>query len=261
VALQTLTGLLGTSPRSLGWLNPTGNSYGFVFQGATRPVLVIWASSAKGDTLNPGAPVTVTDLDGQSVKVPAGQAVTLTRRPVLITDMPAKWVADATANASRPFPWIKDYSGADSISCRLAAADVDSGLTRVSGGATAGLMTDGSYARRADIGKKDYYICFAADPSYISVGDHDLEVTIVAKQVDPVKNGGCKVFYESTHGYRGGDQWWTVPSGADWHEHTFKISDANFGGSWGYNLRIDAISSPADIWIKQVTIKRIGAKH
>jgi hypothetical protein len=261
VALQTMTGVLGTRPQRLGWLNPTGQSYGFVFQGATQPVLVIWAASAGGDTLKFTDPVTVTDLAGQATPVPAGQDLPLTRTPVFITSLPAKWVADATANHDQPFPWIKDYSKAETISCRLAAANVESGLALVGGGATLGLQADGSYARRADIAKKDYYLCFAADPSYVSVGDHDLEITVVAKQVNPAKNGGCKIFYESVKGYKTINEWWTVPSDSDWHEHVFKVSDANFGGSWGYNIRIDTISSPADLWIQQVIVKRIGAKH
>ena len=43
-ALQTMTGLMGATPHYLGWLNPTGSSYCFVFQGATDKVMVSWAT-------------------------------------------------------------------------------------------------------------------------------------------------------------------------------------------------------------------------
>ena len=45
-----------------------------------------------------------------------------------------------------------------------------------------------------------------------------------------------------------------------WHPHTFRLQDANFANNWGWNFRINVVSSPGDIWVKEVTVRRVGAK-
>jgi hypothetical protein len=62
--------------------------------------------------------------------------------------------------------------------------------------------------------------------------------------------------YESTAGYKGSGEWWTVPEGEGWQEHTFKLSDASFVGQWGWNFRFDAISSPNEFLVKEVRVSK-----
>lgn len=261
-ALRTLTGLLGPRPRYLGWLNPGGKSYGFVFQGAAGAVLAAWATGEAGDTLRIPGGVGTTDLAGKAVKVEAGQDVVLSRAPVFITDLPAKWAAEASANRDRPLPWLKDYSAAETVSCQMGAANVDSGLTQIDKGdgkAVVGLL-DGTNVRRTDMAAKCLYVYFDVDDSYVSVGDGEVDITVVARRVDPAKAGGCNLTYESVKGYREVGEWWTVPAEEAWHEHTFRIRDANFANNWGWNFRIRMVGSPGDIWVKQVVVRRIGPR-
>jgi hypothetical protein len=259
-ALRRLASLLGPRPECLGWLNPTGQSYGFVFRGTTSPVLVTWAASPKGDTLRCPAELSVIDLTGQATK--ADRDVALTTAPVFVTGLPEKWVAEARANHDQPFPWLKDYSKVESVCCRMGAANVESGLAQNDGGdgKTVVALVDGEYARRTDRANKCYYLYFDVDDSYGSVGDSQIEITVVAKRSDPATGGGCTLCYESARGYRQVGEWWTIPAEPGWHEHTFKVADANFANNWGWNFRIDVVSSPADIWVKEVTVKRIGPK-
>ena len=261
-ALRTLTGLLGQRPTRLGWLNTTGESYAFVFQGAAGPVLVAWAASDKGDTLRCPTAVIVTRVAGKTSQVKADQGVALTRAPVFLTGLPPKWVANARANHDRPFPWLKDYSAAESVSCQTGAANVESGLSLLDqgDGKTVVGLVDGVHARRTDRANKMLYVYFDVDDSYASVGDSEIEITIVGRRVDPAKGGGCNLTYESTKGYRHTDSWWTAPAGPGWHRHTFRLKDANFANNWGWNFRIDVVSSPADIWVKEVVVRRIGPK-
>ena len=56
------------------------------------------------------------------------------------------------------------------------------------------------------------------------------------------------------------DEWWTAPAEPGWHKHTFRLKDANFANNWGWNFRIDVVSSPGDIWVKEVTVRRLGPK-
>ena len=262
-ALRTLTGLLGRRPAYVGWLNPAGSSYGFVFQGGTGPVLVAWAGGDKGDALRFPAAISTTDLAGATAEVKAEQEIILSRAPVFVTGLPDSQVAEAKANRDRPAPWLRDYGKAESVSCRLGAANVAGGLTQLDkgDGRTVVGIVDGSHVRRTDIAGKSLYVYFDVDDSYVSVGDAGVEVTVVARRVDPSKAGGCTLTYESVKGYRQAGEWWTVPAGPQWHEHTFRIKDANFANNWGWNFRISVVGSPDDIWVQAVTVRRVGAKN
>ena len=262
-ALRTLSALLGRRPERLGWLNPTGQSYGFVFQGNDSPVLVTWAADDKGDTLRFPAAVTVTDLAGQATQVKAEQDVALARTPLLVTHLPGKWVAQARTNRDRPLPWLKDFSTAKSVSCRTGDADVENGLTRLGEGGdgkTVLGLVDGVHVRRTDKANKMYYMYFDVDDSYASLGDQQIEITVVAKRVDAAKASGCNLCYESAKGYRLSDQWWTIPAEPGWHRFTFRVKDANFANNWSWNFRIDTVSSPDDIWVKEVIVRRVGPR-
>ena len=84
-----------------------------------------------------------------------------------------------------------------------------------------------------------------------------MEITIVAKRVAPDKDGRheplLRIDRRATTSAAG---WWTIPEGDQWHEHTWKVSDANFVGQWGWNFRFDAVSSPNEFLIKEVRVKR-----
>ena len=258
-ALRTLSSLLGARPKRLGWLNPTGQSYGFVFRGSAGPVLVTWAASDKGDRLRFPAAVTALDLAGNATGVKAEQDIALTRSPLLVTNLPEEWVAEARGNHHKPFPWLKDYRKAEAVSCQIGALDADSGLTRLSEGGDSKTvlgLVDGDHARRTDKANKMYYMYFDVDDSYASVGDNEIEITVVARRVDASKAGGCNLCYESAKGYRLTDQWWTIPAEPGWHRYRFRIKDANFANNWGWNFRIDTVSSPDDIWVKEVIVSR-----
>lgn len=261
-ALQTMTKLLGANPKRLGWLAPTGQSYGFVFQGAAEPVLVIWASSEKGDRLKFPADVTVTDIAGKATTAKGGSDLVLTRVPVFVTGFPERAVAEAKGNLEKPFPWLKDFSQAETVSCQMGQANVEAGLTQneQGDGKTVTGLVDGIYARRTDIGRRNEYMYFDVDDSYASVGDTDLEVTITARAVNPEKGARCNLTYEATTGYRDTKDEFKLTNAVEWQTYTFKLLDANFANNWGWNFRIRMCGSPGDIWVKDVTVKRNGAK-
>ena len=227
-----------------------------------RGIALAWAAGESGDKLSFPAAVTVTDLAGKAGKVPAGQAVALTRAPVFVTDLPTKTLAAARAQGDKPFPWLKDFASAETVSVTMGQANVTGGLAQLEqgDGKTVVGLVDGIYVRRTDRAKKMYYMYFDVDDSYASVGDKELDITIVARRVYADKNAGCNIVYESATGYRNLGEWWTVPAGEGWQKHTFHITNANFANNWGWNFRIEAVSSPDDMWVKEVTVRRIGAK-
>jgi hypothetical protein len=263
VALRTMTRLLGARPTRLGWLNPTGRSYGFVFEGASEPVLVTWAASDEGDSLRLDGDVTVTDPAGKAIALPAGAALPLTRAPVFVTALPVEMVTEANANRDTPFPWLKDYSQAETVACQMGAANVENGLTQIEGGdgKTVVGLVDGIHVRRTDKFAGSEYMYFDVDDSYASVGDTGIEITVTARVVDPDKGAHCNLTYEAAGGYRETDDAWELPNTPGWHSYTFKLQDANFANNWGWNFRIRMCGSPGDIWVREMVVKRTGPKR
>ena len=78
----------------------------------------------------------------------------------------------------------------------------------------------------------------------------------MAKRLGPDKAAGVGLCYESAKGYTGVRGWWTIPKDEKWHENTWKVSDANFVGQWGWNFRFDANGSPNEFLIKEVRVKK-----
>lgn len=64
------------------------------------------------------------------------------------------------------------------------------------------------------------------------------------------------VDYESTRGYVGAD-YRTIPDGDQWTELSWRLSDANFAGAWGWNFRLNAIASPNELLIREVRVKKL----
>jgi len=191
--------------------------------------------------------------------VKAGQDLPLIRSPVFVTDLPAGLAAEARANRDRPLPWLKDFGRAESVSWRPGE---EKGLDRVEVGEdlTAEGTVDGEAARRTDIAGRAYYLHLDVDDSYASIGDAAVEVTVTARRADPARNGGCNLTYESSRGYRQTDEWWTVPDGPGWQAHTFRLADAYFANNWGWNFRVSVVSSPGDLWVKEVVVRRAGPR-
>ncbi len=255
-AMGALTDLLGPRPEYLGWFSPGGRSRGFVFQGAAGLVLAAWAADDRGDTLRLGVPVQATDLAGRASEVKADQDLALTRSPVFVADLPERLAAEARANRDRPLPWLKDFSRAESVFWRSGESKgldlVEVGEDRIAAG-----TVDGDAARRTDVAGRVFYLHFDVDDSYASIGDNEVEVTVTARRADPARNGGCNLTVESDRGYRQTDEWWTVPEGPGWHAHTFRLSDAYFSNNWGWNFRVSTVSSPGDLWVKEVVVRRV----
>ena len=124
-ALNTMTELLGGHPVYGGWLSLTDQSYGFVFNGQTQPVLVIWAKNS--DRLSFPFDVTLTELTGSSRSIPAGQEVTLSQTPQFITGLSPALLADAASHLSQEFPW-STYSGSGPATVEFGVTPVENGV-------------------------------------------------------------------------------------------------------------------------------------
>lgn len=237
-AYRTLAKELGPQPQYTGWLDLDG-SFGFVFANSKEHRLVAWSDTSRSVRLG-------------------SKDIPLTRTPSFTSDLPADVIALAKANATKPFPWGTDFATAKTVTCQLGAINRDEGITQTSPATTSVVHAlDHSY-RRADVtkGGEGHYAYFRVDPTFVPFGTKELEITIVAKRLPTGQSAGMNLTYESLTGYKGTGEWWTIPEGDRWHEHTWKVTDANFAGGWGWNFRTDAAGSGADFLIKEVRVKK-----
>ena len=261
-ALATMTGLLGAAPA---YAAGSISRMGAMASSSRGPQARCWrgaAWSAKGPrrTLTFTAPVTVTDLAGAATPLPAGQALTLTAAPVYIAGLPPGLVAQAAANAGRPFPWGGDFATAAEVDCQLAATNRERGIAQVNPQTTVAVNLLDHSLRRSNRagGGEGIYAYFRVDPLFASFGTTALAITVVARRAGE-QAAGMDVCYESLKGYRGTGRRWEVPAGEQWQEHTWTVDNANFVGGWGWNFRTDIGGSAGDVFIKEVRVRKVGA--
>ena len=259
IALKTLSAVLGSEPTTVGWLDLQG-SYGFVFQTSDGYALAAWAPPNQNIKLTFDAEVRVSNLEGHWAGVTAGKDLTLTNTPQLITQIPNTLVEQAKANRGKLFPWRPNFASAQAVGERLQPINRDNGVQQIKAETTsAGDGPDGSW-RRPDFSKPDgegHYIYFAVDPSFVPFGTRNLEITAVVKRLTPDKTAGMTLNYKSEKGYvDSGYQ--NVPEGSDWRELKWKVSDANFVGGWGWNFRLNAISSPNEFLINEIRVRKFN---
>jgi hypothetical protein len=251
--LKVLTSTLGQEPTSAGWLNLGEGGYGFVFDTRKGAVLAGWSPAKREINLTFEKDVRVLDLAGRMSVLPVGKALTLTDKPVLITDLPPTLVEKARAQRETPYPWAADRPEEFALA-RLKAENIENGVRQIRSDTT---IADSEW-RRTDFSRPDkegHYVYFRVDPQFVPFGTKTLEITAVVRRTAPDKDAGMSIDYESNRGYVGSD-YHNISDGDGWHEISWKVQDANFVGAWGWNFRLNAISSPNEFLIREVRIKR-----
>lgn len=257
-ALRTLSDVLGQQPKAVGWLDLQG-SYGFLFQTGSGYALAAWAPAKRNIKLTFDADVQVSDLEGHQAAVTAGNDLALTSAPQLITHVPNALIERAKANQGKYFPWKPNFAGAQAVGERLQYINQDNGVQQIKADTTsAGDDADGSW-RRPAFSRPDgegHYIYFAVDPSFVPFGTRNLQITAVVKRLAPDKTAGMTLNYESLKGYVDAG-YRDIPEDNNWRELTWMVSDANFVGGWGWNFRLNAISSPNEFLIKEIRVRNL----
>jgi len=269
-AMKAMTSALGATPKSLGWLalGDGGKSYGFVFQGATSPVLVTWMPHGGTDkTITFTGDVQIIDpVTNIGTPLKAGQPLALTDAAVLVSGLPADLVAQARANAAKNYPWGGDYSTASSVSIQLGSPNVNNGVIQVERSWTTPYkFDDGSTgALVSPPGKHDNQsIKFITHPSFANLKTSEYYIRVTARRATPPKGADsyCKMqlVYEvaDSHGdgpmriagrdtsgrdittYKGetkGEEFALSDDTTKWQTHTWHLTDAAFAKMWGYDF-------------------------
>jgi len=282
-ALKAMTDVLGPVPEYLGWLNPGGESMGFVFQSPGQKASMAFWLAKPGATATFEQDVVFTDLAGTKRTLRAGEELSVGSSPLFLSDLPDDLAQSARANKTKPFPWFKDYGDATEISIILGATNEEHGLRqgnidpRADGITLPGTHLGVSY-RATDLGNKRPFMYFEVDRSFMGWGDRECEITVVARRAHPDHPATITLVYESETGYHEwgkrtfwpgmnvellaeSESWrapevWYLEAGEDWQEKTWKIRDANFIAKWGWNFQINVESSPGDVHVAEVRITK-----
>jgi len=260
-ALKIMIDILGDNPEYIGWYKVDKDGYGFVFRGKyDRKILVAWSPSKSKNVIKFKKLVKVFDIEGNEIIFKKGEKISLTKFPIFILDIPEDIFLTAKNQKDKPYPWGVDYSGVKEIYCRLAAENIEFGLKQVRKETTSVEMVNGEVCRKTrktvkELNYEGNYVYFRVDPTFVPYGTRRLKIEIVAKRISPDKNAGMNLCYESLKGYKMVENGWrTIPEDNNWHKITWEVDDANFVGGWGWNFRIDAISSHNDFYIKEVRV-------
>jgi hypothetical protein len=231
-AMTELIKQLGQKPRYVGWRLLQDRHYAFVFEGPGGAVVATWAAPKTTAKLSFGAKVRV--VQPRSGEVSELESVDLTNSPILVLGVPPALVAGARANVGRPFPWGGDFSAASSVSWE--APGTAKGLHPVGEGKIVTL--DGKEAR--DISGSNG-LGFTVDPNFLSYTAVPLKITAILRRNGDA-GAGFNLKYESSSGWKATGGWTTVPAGAQWTTLTWKITDPQFVGKWGYHFSFDSDS-------------------
>jgi hypothetical protein len=239
-AFQTMTLILGQKPRTLGWLalGARGRGYGFVFQGATGPVLVAWMPGGETDASTKfKSAVEVLDPAGAKTPLQAGQPLSLRDTPVFVVGLPADLLQEAQGNRMKAFPWGGDYSAAKTVRLDFGSpADPAQGLFPTSPPALH-TFADGSQGllvvRNAPT---NYFV----HPSFASLGTSEYYVRITVRRIVP-GGAGMNCIYEVADSqgrspYRNRGEWFGLSPEEGWQTHTWHLKDAGFSTMWGFDI-------------------------
>lgn len=245
---------LGQHPVYLGWLLVNGAHYGFVFQGAEGTVLVAWARSADGVSVDFGQMVKI--ADPMTGRVWRRRTLDLTRAPLLAMDVPAGMLAQAKANRGKPLLWGGNYARAKSVSVAMGEKNVEKGLHTLSGDAIAAdVVAYGGPARSGGVPGGN---AFVLDPEFLNYSPTPIEIKVVVRRNAANDNAGFKLVYESTDGFRNRG-WYTVPDNKQWYTKSWIITDAEFVGMWGYNFSLESDGNQYNkYYIQSVTVTKLN---
>ena len=239
-AFQTMTSALGLKPSSLGWLalGEKGRGYGFVFRGATAPVLVAWMPAGESDApVKLSSKVEVLDLAGVKTPIAAGQALPLGEVPIFVIGLPAEFVRRAQANAGKKFPWGGDFSAAKTVTLDYTRPlDPAQGLFPT-GPLAIQTFPDGSRGIRVEHNAATNYF---VHPTFAGLATGEYYVRMTVRRTVPGNVGmNCVYEVDDSQGraaYKNRGEWFGLSPDEGWQTHVWHLTGASFSTMWGFDV-------------------------
>lgn len=249
-AMAQLIKYLGQRPVCLGWDVKNG-IYEFDFTGAEGPVVITWASKPIDSSGSTNGIRIIDHLSGPAMS----GFHELTSSPVLWALQSGTSLRQPSMHKAPPFPWGGNFVNAQSVSITMGATNIERGLHTLSGDAIAAdVIAYGGPARAGGVPGGN---AFVVDPAFLFYTSDPIEISVVVRRNPANDNAGFKLVYESTDGFKNFG-WYTVPDNKQWHTKTWKITDAQFVGMWGYNFTLESDGNVYNkYYIQSVTVKKL----
>jgi len=265
-ALQLFAAHVGAKPPAGHLVSP--RALALVF-GQTNMAAVAWSAEGGGELHLSGAGLTVISATGETRTSTGQDPIALRPDPVILTGLDEAAVAAARApreQGPRP-PGARDFSGAAEVSARLGRANVEDGLYNTPfrgrrNGALEPVELDGGEAVRMNAGRDVVYAYFNVDDSFIFFvnGRHTVEVTVEVRGAGAPRQLGFNLFYDSMRDYRF-TEWQWVEAKDGWVTYTFRLPDAAFANSWGWDFAVNAAGNRReDLTIRSVTVRKTSSR-
>jgi hypothetical protein len=195
--------------------------------------------------------------------------VTLGGEPLLISGIGSSAVASAretlAAKGAPELPRTQDFGGATEVSAKLGKANVENGLYNMPfrtrrNGALDVVDVNGSEAVRTVVARDIVFVYFDVDDSFLFYvdGRYDVEVSVEVRGAGGPQQLGFNLYYDSMADYRFTARQW-VEARDGWVTHTFRLSDAAFANTWGWDFAINAVGNrKEDLTVRSVTVRKIS---
>lgn len=242
----------------------------FVFADGTSAAAVAWSTSGEASFKVDGDSVKVVALSGdaRSISAESGKAsVAVGAEPVVVIGLGAASVADARGvlqSRGLPVPpSAQDFSQATEVSARLGRTNAEHGLYNMPyrsrrNGAVEPVEVGGSESVRTNASKEIVFIYFDVDDSFLYYvdGRAAVEISVEVHGASAPQQLGFNIFYDSMTGYRF-TSWQVVEAKDGWVTYTFRLNDAGFSNTWGWDFAINAVGNrKEDLTVRSVTVRK-----
>jgi hypothetical protein len=232
--------------------------------------MVVWSAGGRAQ-LQVDAPAAVYATTGEPQQQSAASGdritVTVTPDPLIITDVGAGLVGEAKSTLEArglPLPpGERDYSEAAVVKATLGKSNVEDGLYNMpfrtrKNGALEVVEVDGAEAVRTDTAKDIVFVYFDVDDSFLFYVDNKtaVEIAVEVRGASASQQLGFNIFYDSMTGYRF-TPWRWVEAKAGWVTYTFKLTDANFANTWGWDFAVNAVGNRKEnLTVRSVSVRK-----
>ncbi|MGH2348060.1 MAG: beta-galactosidase [bacterium] len=234
--------------------------------------VVAWSVGAEAQLqVEASAAVYATMGEVRQQSAPGGDKILLrlTPDPVVVAEAGAALFGEARATLeARGLPLApgeRDYSEAGLVRATLGKANVEDGLYNMrfrgrKNGAVEVVEVDGSEAVRTNTSKDVVFIYFDVDDSFLFYVDDRaaVEIAVEVRGAAAPQQLGFNIFYDSMTGYRF-TPWQWVEAKAGWVTYTFRLTDANFANTWGWDFAVNAVGNRKEnLTVRTVTVRKVA---
>ncbi len=188
--------------------------------------------------------------------------------PVVLAGIGSALIAEARQAAQLGalplLPADADLSRSETVSALLGRTNTEHGLYNLSyrgwrNEATDVVDVDGADAVRSDNAKERVYIRFDVDDTFLFFvdGRATVEIGVEVRGASAAQQLGFNLFYDSMSGYRF-TPWQWVGVSPGWVTYTFRLTDAAFANTWGWDFAINAAGNRSgDLVVRSVTVRKV----